>query len=176
MAFAVNIYFDPSTESHIKRYWKMLDDAGLPNLNQRAFRPHITLCIFDQIDCEDCECYINEISSEFILHSVTLDHLGIFNVGEKVLFLGPTPNRRLLTMQGEVFETLSGFASKPWELYHPNAWVPHCTLANDLDEDSLIKALEIAIKIELPIQAEISQIGIIEFDPIQTIFQFNIKE
>jgi len=176
MAFAVNIYFDPHTESLLKQYWKMLDDADLPNKAQRAFRPHITLCIFDQIDCEDCECYINEISSQFQLHSVSLDHLGIFNNGEKVLFLGPTPNERLLTMQKEVFETLSGSASTPWKLYHPNAWVPHCTLANDLDEESLKKALQIALNIQLPILAEISQIGIIEFDPIHTIFQFNIKD
>jgi len=176
MAFAVNIYFDPVTEMLLKHFWKKLDGADLPNKTQRSFRPHITLCIFDQIDCGDCECYINQISSQFKLHLVNLDHLGIFNNGEKVLFLGPTPNERMLTMQKEMFETLSGFASQPWELYHPDAWVPHCTLANDLDEDGLKKALQIALKIQLPIQAEVSQIGIIEFDPIHTIFQVDIKE
>jgi len=176
MAYAVNIYFDTTTETLLKHFWTKLDRANLPNKTQRTFRPHITLCIFDQIDCESCECYINEISSQFKLHSVNLDHIGVFNNGEQVLFLAPTPNEKILSMQKEVFATLLGFASQPWKLYHPDAWVPHCTLANDLDEDGLIKALRIALEIQLPIQAEVSQIGIIEFDPIHTIFQFDIKE
>jgi hypothetical protein len=37
-------------------------------------------------------------------------------------------------------------------------------------------ALAIALEIPLPIHTEISQIGIIEFDPIHTIFEVDIKD
>lgn len=176
MAFAVNIYFDQDTEALLKKYWKRLDDANLPNKSQRAFRPHITLCIFEKINCSDCECYINEISDHFKIKKVRLDHLGIFNNGEKVLFLATAPSEMLLNMQKEIFKTVSQYAQQPWDLYHPAAWVPHCTMANDLDADGLKKALEITLGIHLPIQALVSQIGIIEFDPIHTIYQVDIKE
>jgi len=176
MAFAVNIYFDPETEALLQRYWKALDHANIPNKTQRAFRPHITLCIFDDINCDDCECYINQVSSQLSMHAITLDHIGIFNNGQKVLFLAPAPNEKMLRMHKEIYETLAQYARNPWKLYHPNEWVPHSTLANDLEEEELMRALAIALEIPLPIHTEISQIGIIEFDPIHTIFEVDIKD
>ncbi len=176
MAFAVNLYFDENTESQIFRYWEKFDAAHLPNKKQRSFRPHITLCIFDHINCADCECRISAISSNFSLHVVTLDHLGIFNDEDNVLFLAPMPDARLLAMQEHVYKELLSFSTRPWDLYRPHTWVPHCTLANDLDHQQLLKAVGIALAIPLPIKARVSQIGIIEFDPIQPIFQVNISE
>jgi len=176
MSFAVSIYFDPKIENQIKEIWRSFDTANLPNHKERTFRPHITLCIYEEINCADCECKINEVSSQFILPAINFDHLGIFNGVEKVLFLAPTPNEHLLAMQRKVFHMLSTFVRKPWKMYEPDMWVPHCTLANDLSEKELKKAIEIALAIQLPIHTGISQIGIVEFDPIQPVFQVDIKK
>lgn len=176
MAFAITIYFDSSTEALLSQLWKKFDAAELPNIKERAFRPHITLCIYREINCADCECKINEISTDFTLHEITLDHLGIFNNADSVLFLAPTPTEKLLEMQKKVFQILDDFAEGPWDMYKPGKWVPHCTLANDLNKDQLIKAIELSHQIELPIQAHIAQIGIVEFDPIQPIFEVDIED
>ena len=175
MAFAIIIYFDSETEKQIKDIWSSFDAANLPNQLERTFRPHITLCIFEQINCADCESKINEISSQFSLPSINFDHLGVFNSNEKVLFLAPTPNELLLAMQRKVFTALSAYVSQPWKMYEPDTWVPHCTLANDLNEEELFKALALSLSIKLPIQTRISQIGIVEFDPIQTVFEVDIE-
>jgi len=176
MAFAIIIYFDPKTEKQIKDIWRSFDAVNLPNRFERTFRPHITLCIYEQINCADCESKINEISSQFSLPFINFDHLGVFNGKEKVLFLAPTPNEHLLAMQRKVFNTLSAYVSNPWKMYEPDTWVPHCTLANDLNEEELFKALALSLKINLPIQTRISQIGIVEFDPIQSVFEVDLKE
>lgn len=176
MAYAVNLYFDPHTERLLTRVWKTFDDAGLPNIKQRTFRPHITLCIFEEIECQDCQCRISEISSHFELHELTLDHFGIFKNNDAVLFLAPTPSGDLLSAQKDIFHILTPFAQKPWVLYQPGRWVPHCTLANDLNDAQLIQAVGLSLSIPLPIKSRVSQIGIVEFDPIQPIFQVNIQK
>jgi len=175
MAFAVNLYFNQSTQSQITGFWEQLDLGIFADQKYRSFRPHVSLCIFESINCADCECLINQISTHFPLQTLKFDHLGVFNREEKVLFLALTPTSQLITLQKEVYQKLSEHAQQPWDLYKPDTWVPHCTLVNDLSQQDLIKALPIALKIPLPLEINISQIGIIEFDPIISIFQVDIS-
>ena len=174
MAYAITLLFDPETEKQLAQFWILFDQAGIPKKEQPRIRPHITLCIFEEIACADCECRISEIASDFGLLTLTLDHLGIFHQQNNVLFIAPTPNAQLLAMQKHVFEEISAFATQPWKMYQPGTWVPHCTLANDLNDADLIRAVTLSLQISLPIEAQIAEIGIIQFDPAKPIFEVKI--
>jgi 2'-5' RNA ligase len=175
MAYAITLLFDPETEKQLAQFWKLFDEAGIPDKEQRKIRPHITLCIFEEIACADCECRISEIASDFSLHTLMLDHLGIFHQQDNVLFIAPTPNPQLLALQKRVFEDISAFATLPWKMYQPGTWVPHCTLANGLQDAELVRAVALSLQISLPIEAKITDIGIIQFDPVQPIFEVKIQ-
>jgi 2'-5' RNA ligase len=176
MAYAITLLFDPETEKLLAQFKKLFDGARIPDTEQRRIRPHITLCIFEEIACADCECRISEIASDFSLSTLMLDHLGIFHQQDNVLFIAPTPNPQLLALQKRVFEDISAFATLPWKMYQPGTWVPHCTLANGLRDVELVRAVALSLQIDLPIEARIDEIGIIQFDPVQPIFEVKVKK
>jgi hypothetical protein len=60
-------------------------------------------------------------------------------------------------------------------MYQPGKWVPHITLAKSIPTDSLGEALDLSRAINLPFTAQIARIGVVFFDPTQTIYQVKIK-
>lgn len=177
MAFAVVFYFESSTETRILDFQNSLIKAGInPAKIRIPLRPHITLGIYDTIDCDDCECRINEISFDLVMKSIEFISLGIFVNPDRVLFLSPVTNAILLHTHQLIHEELAPHTSGSWEIYKPGNWVPHCTIANDIEEQDLNKAVSVLADLVLPFKAGISQIGIVEFDPNQAIFQVDITE
>ena len=44
MPFAVELYFDPSTEERIRGAWKAIDEAGISgSMPKGGYRPHVSL-------------------------------------------------------------------------------------------------------------------------------------
>lgn len=175
MPYAVVLYFDTPFQEAIHQIWDRLDNSGVKfKTDQRRFRPHITLAIFDEIDCDDYKSKIEKIAFSSNVTHLHLDHIGIFNKPDIVIFLAPPPGKELLALHKVIHDVLSNHTQGSWELYKPGNWVPHCTLANDLEISDLEQAIGICIEIPLPLSAKITQICIIAFDPIQQIFQVNL--
>ena len=58
--------------------------------------------------------------------------------------------------------------------YVPEMWFPHTTLATRLNQSQFEKAVEIAGRIRLPMQAEISDIGVYQCSPFLELKRFPI--
>jgi len=61
------------------------------------------------------------------------------------------------------------FGQAPWDHYRPGVWVPHCTLATDLEPDQFGAALAIAGRAPLPLECRLVEIGIVEFRPVRQL-------
>jgi hypothetical protein len=48
-------------------------------------------------------------------------------------------------------------------------WVPHCTLASDLEPEQFGSALAIAGRVRLPIECRLVEVGIVEFRPVKQL-------
>ena len=138
MAFAVVLYFDASTEKKILESQKRLENAGIAPVKQKTtLRPHITLAIFENMECADCECKLREIVHNLQIETIEFISLGIFLNPDKVLYLSPIPSSALMKVHRLVHKALTIHTSGSWTIYEPGKWVPHCTIANDLEEEDL---------------------------------------
>jgi len=58
--------------------------------------------------------------------------------------------------------------------YFPGQWMPHCTLALELEPRLITPVLDLGLQISLPLNGEITEMGVIEFRPVKHLFGFRL--
>jgi 2'-5' RNA ligase len=173
MPFAVHLFFDTNTEKVIKSVWKDLADTSIaPYMHQSANRPHFSLAIYQSIDLRACEQKLQSLAASRHRLPVSFQYLGIFPTPTSAVFLGTTVTVSLLDLHAQVHETLHSIGIDPLHYYLPGKWVPHCTLALELEPKLISQALDRGLQIPLPLYGEITEIGLIEFRPVKHLFSF----
>ena len=176
MAYAVVIYFDKTSEQPILKVWSELEKKDISQaMNNPGIRPHITLAIYDSFNCIECEKEIRQFAKNSGLLSVNADHFGIFPHASPVIFIAPTPNRELINFQRRIHSTLKNSVDGSWDIYQPGNWVPHLTLVRNIEKKYLPTALEICMKMVLPFELKITQIGVVNFEPVKQLFEIDIE-
>ena len=177
MAYAVVFYFEKHSEFPIKEIWKKMESIGLsPNKYKGKIRPHMTLAIYESINCSECENEIKRIGKESNMLTVQANHFGIFPHQPAVIFISPAPNTELLEFQRKIHKILEGKVDGTWDKYLPGKWVPHCTLAQGVNNKDLPAALNMCLQMKLPLELRITQIGIVEFEPTTPLFEINLSK
>jgi 2'-5' RNA ligase len=176
MPYAVVLYFNKHSEKFIQDIWSDLSNHGVPSeIHHVGIRPHITLGIYDELTCQPCDSELSRFAPQTAHLHLSFTHLGFFTHPEKVLFLAPTPTSELLDFHARIHQLLNRQTQGPWDLYQPGRWVPHCTLALDLDQDTLEKATQLCSQLELPVEMHATQIGVVEFLPVTEMYHFDLK-
>ncbi len=176
MPYAIVLYFDQPTENQVRGIWEGLAEAGISReILNSGIHPHITLAIYDDLQCQPCEKALNKFATRTGRLKIQVSHLGFFSRPEFVLFLAPTVTAQLLEFHAKVHKSLAQEAGKSWEIYQPGNWVPHCTLVMNLDAPKLNQAISHCKKISLPLQLHATRIGAVEFVPVADLFQYDLK-
>ena len=64
------------------------------------------------------------------------------------------------------------FAEELCAYYAPGAWVPHCTLEMDLPDENVPKVIELCSDLDLPTEAHLVEVGLVEFRPLKELMSF----
>lgn len=175
MPFAIQLFFDQKTETVIQAVWQKLADQGIADyMHKSGNRPHISLAIFETIELESGRSYLTSLAEQIVSFEITFSHLGVFTTPKAVVFIAPTINSPLLSLHSKIHLTFGPTGSSPWDHYLPNHWVPHCTLGMDLASDTITSTVEVAQHLELPLQAKVTDLGIIEFRPVRHLFSASL--
>lgn len=175
MSFAAVLYFEKNHEKEFLRIWESLSGENLTaNLIEAEIRPHITLAIFDELNCRPCDSQLAKVAAHTRPISFQITHLGLFTNPEPVVFAAPTITPELLSFHRHIHDTLAAEAKNPWGMYLPRQWVPHCTLALGFDLKNLGIIFEKCLTLSLPMQVKADQIGIVEFQPMKDVFRFRL--
>lgn len=171
MAQALELFFDPESDATVRALWARLEDAGIASpatLSHRRHRPHVTL-----LYGPDLAAHADQLRAA--LRSVrwepfTLGTIGTFPPRRQVLFLGVVVYPGLLGLQAKVHRSVPVEASAADRQSVPGRWVPHCTLAKDLDPDRLGRAIS-ALGDLSPVIVRPNGVGLVdtrsgEIDPI----------
>lgn len=161
MAHALEMFFDDDADAAIRALWQRLDNAGVPSLavrSHRRHRPHVSLAVAGAVPVRTRDALRAELAL-LTLPSLWLYSLGTFLTEQNVLFLGAVVDAELLAVHSAAHDVLAGRTSQPWALYLPGAWVPHCTLAQDLTAGQLAAGFT-ALHPVTPVRATIRDIGI----------------
>ena len=173
MPFVVELYFDLSTEERIRGAWKAIDAAGISDsMPKGGYRPHISLGVCDRLEFDTFKKELSTFAASIASFRLSFPNIGIFSTSEGVVYLGATVTAQLLDIHARFHKIFKKYAEEQREYYAVGQWVPHCTLAFGLSEDQIIEALTICRRIDLPIDAEIKEVGVVKVSPTscQTLY------
>jgi 2'-5' RNA ligase len=161
VAQALEFYFDGEADTAVRGLWQRLDQAGVPSPATRAHghhRPHVTFAVCGTIPAASRRELARDLD-RLALPNLWLYTLGTFPTARNTLFLGAVADTELLAVHVAVHDALAGRVRDPSAAYLPGAWVPHCTLAEDLTPAQLAAGFA-GLHPTSPIRARISEVGI----------------
>jgi 2'-5' RNA ligase len=154
------MYFDEQADAAVRRLWLLLSGAGLPSLatrTHRQHRPHVSLAVADSLAGADLTPLRFALMSP--RPTLRLYVLGTFPGNEGALFLGVQVTAELLAFHADTHAALAGQPIRHWAYYLPGNWIPHCTLAEGLDESEAAQAFGLLAGYR-PITATVTSAGI----------------
>lgn len=176
MGFAVEVYFDQQTERRIRRLWQELADRNVCSvLPAIGSRPHLSLAVYDHVDPEEVRPALAELAALQAPLQVDLTSVGTFPGAECVVFVAPDATPELLDLHRRVCARLAEFGLRTHEYYRPGRWVPHCTIAMELEPAQVPRALEICRASDVCGPSSIVEIGLVQFRPVCEICTFPLS-
>jgi 2'-5' RNA ligase len=170
MGFAVEIYFDEKTEQSLRSLRKTLSDAGIrPVLDEIGDRPHISLAIFSQVDVDVLMEEMEKFSAETSSMPITLSAIGAFATADAVLFLTPAITQELMDVHWDFHQMLGDLKMHPHAYYQPDRWVPHSTIAQNVQEEMVGKGFDVLRKSFKPITGKLVEMGLVRFRPVENL-------
>jgi 2'-5' RNA ligase len=162
VALAIEMYFDGAADAAIRSSWTSLAEDGLPAMDGKRYRPHVSFAVIDGDSIDEIHPALVEWVSPMLDVTLELSHVGRFP-DTRVAFLGVTPTRSLVDLHEGLHRRLSTLQEGTiWDLYRPGGWVPHCTLAMDLDDSEMSRLLSLVRIVDLPIRADVVEVGLVE--------------
>ncbi|WP_339302917.1 2'-5' RNA ligase family protein [Paenibacillus sp. FSL R5-0519] len=161
--YGVVLHFDLETERIIKTLWKKLSDSGISNYAYEIEnrKPHITLADYSELKVSEYkglfDCYYKSVPRMYLSYNT----LGTF-MNSGALFLSPNPTKELIDFHSNYHNHFMKYNAFSNLMYHPERWIPHCTIANHLDDQKLLEALHFTTKRLESMQTEVQEISLIK--------------
>lgn len=176
MPIAVELEFDQNTSSEIRSIWKDMSDYGVSQfLHHSPGVPHLSLAMYNGI--EDMAAFIRQVNSFSYTISkpaINLNSIGLFNVERNIIYLAVTVTSDLIFMHKNFYNHMSEYSKGAWRFYMPGVWVPHVTVAINVEEDKLMRGVEIAAKRFKPMMATAEALHVIDVQEAKTIERIGI--
>ncbi|KPU26288.1 hypothetical protein TR13x_10765 [Caloranaerobacter sp. TR13] len=172
MPYAIELYVDTESSKTIDEICNKLASEGISI--DKGTKPHISLAIYEDIPIESFKKELQMFSYKTKPFDITLSSVGMFVTESIVIYLAPTVTKELLGIHSEFHNSFKKYRSKAWDYYLPNRWVPHCTLAMNLNDEMVNKTINICRGLELPINVKINKSGILEFKPNKQLIEYKL--
>jgi hypothetical protein len=167
MAYGVGLVFDPETEAHVREVWGRLASQGFTTpLARPGCLPHVSLILSETLCVDDLARDLEGLGRSPRRLEVRFSTVGVFTEPELVLFYGMTPTRRLLRVHTDVERIYRRWGSTITARTQSGVWVPHCTLATQVDACRLSDAVTTAATLALPWVATRVRLAIVQFDQV----------
>jgi 2'-5' RNA ligase len=166
MAYGIGLIFDPHTEAHIREVWGRLTSHGFTTpLARPGCLPHVSLMLSETLRVDDLARDLEGLGHFPRRLEVRVSHVGVFTEPELMLFYGLTPTDRLLRVHADAARIYRRWSSAITVRTQSGVWVPHCTLATQVDTGRLSDAIADAATWTLPWVATQVRVVIVQFDP-----------
>ena len=174
ITYAVSLHFTQDVNEIIfNTMFSIAELTGNDFMIRNKVPPHVTIGAFH--GTKQTEEKLIQIVDKFSKTQksgfVRFSEIGNFN--QKVLFLKPEKGEFLSIINDELHKAvLPEFEAGENGYYVPEIWFPHTTLATGLNQTQFSKALELAERISLPLEAKISNIGFYQCSPFLELNRF----
>ncbi len=170
MSYAIECYFDDKSNKNIDKIRSQFssNDINVDN----GTRPHISLAIYDTLPINSFQNRFREFPLKMESITISFSNFGIFPTQESVLFLSPKVSLELINFHNHYIEEFSVYRKNIYQYYTPENWIPHSTIGINLTKEMLQKSMLLLDDVDLPFEATIKEIGILEFYPNNEIISF----
>jgi 2'-5' RNA ligase len=173
MAYATVLSLSQNTAARVVKVWEELARASISSVMlDLDVQPHISLAVCEVLDPALLRGPLQRFAETTRPLSLELSSLGTFPTTEGVVFLAPVVTQELLEVHHGFHGLLQDLGIESAEYYRPGNWVPHCTVALDVAPDQLGAAMELCLRSEAFGPAELNEIGMIEFLPVDELCAF----
>lgn len=173
--YLISIYFDKKTEEKMQVFInKVAKITGNTFMIDGNIPPHITLLGFQGKDEEKIirlfDNGVDDIKSKDIYFSSVGEFKG------QTLYVQPVLNEYLHELSEKVYAIYKdeeGIMFNPF--YKPFTWIPHMSIGKHLDEYQMVEAFKYLMKNFVPMEAQVTRIGIAKTNPHRDIKIYEIK-
>jgi 2'-5' RNA ligase len=143
--------------------WGNLEARGLRSMattTHGRHRPHVSLAVAEDMSPAHADVAAQPLREATDL-ALRLGSVAVFPGRQGVLYLSVVPTMRLLRLHREIHARLLGAGVETLRHYLPDAWVPHCTLAQGLTPDQIPIAVRAVQRLRL-IAGDASSAGMVD--------------
>ena len=175
MTISIVMNLDSESDKKIRAMWDALTHGGVSS-DCLIYdpRPHISLAEFEEARLETLMDRVALFAENHEPVPITFDHLGTFAAEAGIIFLAPVITRELLDIHSDFHAAFGDFNANS-EFYQKDRWVPHCTLARNLDTDQFCMAIRVIRRFGLPFEAKLESLGVIRHPPINELGVFSFQ-
>jgi 2'-5' RNA ligase len=164
MGYAITLRLDATAAAMVEAVWQALASCGVSDEAVRlGYAPHLTLAVLaDSADPERLLAAAQQWAARWPPLPTTFASLGLFPGMPATLFLAPVVTSELLERHAALLASLTGEPIDPY--YQIGPYVPHVTLASDLNDPSA--AVAALSPLPLPITALLDRLDVVRFRPV----------
>lgn len=140
--YLISLYFDEKTNKRIQDYIHTAASASHNYfMTEHNVPPHITIAAFETLHIEDVRNSLQEIFANFSMFKLQWVSIGVFK--SSTLFIQPVLNQCLQELSVAIHEKLAEIPdTKINRFYQPFHWLPHTTIAKQLNEEQLFLSFQ----------------------------------
>jgi 2'-5' RNA ligase len=148
----------------VRGWWELLArDAGLRGVRRVPF-PHVTLLGCRGIETPLLQEVLEELSRRVPPLHLTAEGLGIFLEPAPVLYVPVVRHRVLTELHQNLWQALGNLGGVGFNLYAPEYWMPHITLAQfDLERDRVPDAMSTLLRQEFHLEFEVRNLTLFDW-------------
>ena len=129
---------DAEHDSKVRRIWRELDDqCKYSGVNVTPI-PHFSWGIAEEFDWTRIHGKLSQIAKRTRPFFIKTDGISMFTGPNPVIYIPIVRTLELSQLHSKIWRAVNGFASSISNLYAPDSWMPHITLAfQDVSEHNL---------------------------------------
>ena len=169
MSLFVILFFDELGDSLVRNIWQAFSDHNISeSMIEKQISPHLTLGKIPYEKQKDFSKALETFAKDLSPIPVNMPHYGIFTSPAIVIFLGVTVTDNLYNLHRKFYQQFKDYLELE-SLYSPSFWIPHVTLAHDLQPEQISRAIASCQHVTLPIMTQVNRIALVESDPIEVL-------
>lgn len=167
------LHFTAESERQLSRYREIVcTAAGVDRARPHDGAPHLSLTSSPGRASRNASPAVARVCAAHPAPLIQFSFLGLFSGNGRTLFLGATPLAELLSLHGALHGCVQAAGAEQAAFIVPGRFVPHCTLAANLSEEQVARALAAAREIPLPLGAAVASLQLVEYFPAVTVETF----
>ena len=133
MGHAIAIKIENESAKYIESLWQTSSQfENEPSMRALNYPPHITMAIYENISESVLFSAFDFFANELSQISITFNNLKTFETEKTiVLWAQPEASKKLNALHQEIHTMLDPKLCV--QNYRPEFWIPHCTLATEID-------------------------------------------